>query len=333
MHVRTCILILALMGAAMTHADYAPPGMWTNDNWFAKSGDTYHAFYLQVPTCIGEGNRWTIGAKLTQIGHATSTDLRHWTDQGPVIVPIRGTWVEALATGSVARFGDRWWMVFTVNGGKPGVGLAVSDDLMQWQLVGDGPVIPNGVYEGTWQGRPLKWRPCADPYLYPEPIDGQMVIVINAKAEGAPAATSGCLGTWRSHDLKTWEPGPVLLYPEMIDRLETPQLWTHGGRWYLYFGAAHDQAEIAPKWQADVPAEIRTHRRVNCLYMADRWDGEYRPIPGQWWLDRLPNGQGSYIHKVLAGPDGRDVLITTSNMKVSPPFEVVYGEDGGITLR
>lgn len=312
---------------------FAPPGMWTNDNWFAKSGDTYHVFYLQVPRCIGIANRWTIGGRLAQVGHATSTDLIHWTDQGPVIVPVPGSWVQALATGSVAPFGGKWYMVFTINAGQPGVGLAVSDDLMTWELVGEGPVAPSREYVGTWQGQPLKWRPCADPYLYPEPLDGWMVLVINAQVVGAPLAESGCLATLRSRDLRTWEPGPVLLYPQTIERLETPQFWTHGGRWYLYFGAAHDQAEISTRWQAEVPDAIRTHRRVNCLYLADRWDGLYRPQPGQWWLDRLPDGGGGYIHKVLAGPDGSDVLLTTRDMRVSPPYRVRYAADGSVTLE
>jgi len=315
-------------------ADFAPPGMWTNDNWFAQDGDTYHAFYLQVPACIGDRNNWPHRALLNQVGHATSKDLVHWTDQGPVIVPIPGTWIQALATGSVARFEGKWWMVFTVNQGKPGVGLAVSEDLMTWKLVGDGPIIPTAVYSGTWQGAPLKWWPCADPYLYPEPIDGWMVMVVNAKVEGAPADSSGCLATWRSRDLKTWEPGPVLLYPQSIDRLETPQLWQHGSRWYLYFGAAHDQKEISARWQAEAPEEIKTRRRVNCLYMADRWDGDYQPSPGTWWLDKLPGGAWGYIHKVLPGPEGHDALLTTTgDLRLSRPYEVVYGEDGGVTLK
>ncbi len=287
-----------------------------------------------MPRCIGDENCWKLRGGLQWIGHATSTDLVNWTDQGPVIVPIRGTWIESLATGSVASAEGKWWMVFTVGAGKPGVGLAVSDDLMTWRVVGDGPVAPTAEYTGLWQGQPLRWWPCADPYLYPEPIDGWWVIVINAQVTGAEPGSNGCLATLRSRDLRTWEPGPVLLYPQTIERLETPQLWRHGAYWYLYFGAAHDQEQISPRWQAEVPVEIRDRRRVNCLYMADRWDGPYRPIPGRWWLDELPGGGGGYIHKVLPDPEGTDVLLTTTGqLRLSRPYEVVYGEDGGVTLR
>jgi len=334
----TLLLVFTFVGGgtmlqAAPPRGFAPPGMWTNDNWFAQSGDTYHVFYLQAPRCIGIENRWTTGARLAQIGHATSHDLANWTDQGPVVVPVPGSWIEALATGSVARFQGKWYMVFTVNAGKPGVALAESDDLMTWKLVGDGPVAPRQEYTGVWQGQPLQWRPCADPYLYPEPLEGWMTLVINAQVVGAPVAESGCLATLRSRDLRTWEPGPVLLYPQSIERLETPQLWSHGDRWYLYFGAAHDQPAISTRWQATVPEALKTHRRVNCFYLADRWDGPYRPLPGQWWLDQLAPDCWGYIHKVLRGPDGHDVMITTADMRVSPAYRVVYGADGSLRVE
>lgn len=311
---------------------FAPPGMWTNDNWFAEAAGVYHAFYLQVPTCMGDPNDWGRRALLAQVGHATSRDLWHWADCGPVIVPIPGTWLSSLATGSVATHAGKWWMVFTARGRPAGVGLAVSEDLMTWRLVGDRPVVLSQEFEGAWGEGVLRWRPLADPYLYPEPIEGWFYLVINAQAVGVPVNEAGCLATLRSRDLLAWEAGPVLAYPRSIERLETPQLWTRGGRWYLYFGAAHDQPEMAAAWRTGVPAEIRDRRRVNCLYTARSFAGPYAPAPGTWWLDRFPDGRGGYIHKVLRGPDGQDVMITTTDAKLSHPYPVVYGDDGSVSL-
>jgi hypothetical protein len=76
--------------------------MWTNGNWFPRDGDTCHVLYLQVRRCIGDGNCWKLRGGQQWIGRATSTDLPTCTDQGPVIVPIRGTRIESLAMGSVA---------------------------------------------------------------------------------------------------------------------------------------------------------------------------------------------------------------------------------------
>ena len=44
---------------------WLPPGMWTNDNWFARDGETYHAFYLMVPRCMGNANDWGLRGRLT----------------------------------------------------------------------------------------------------------------------------------------------------------------------------------------------------------------------------------------------------------------------------
>lgn len=311
---------------------FAPPGMLTNDNWFAKSGDTYHAFYLQVPACLGEPGDWSVRAGWQHVGHATSQDLVHWTDHGPVLAAVRGTWNDdSIMTGSVVSSGGRWWMAFTAAGKAHGMGLAVSEDLMTWKKAGDGPVIPFGKpFEATWQGQPLKWVGCADPYLCPEPIDGWYYVVLNAQVVGAPLNQSGCLTTMRSRDLLTWEPDRVLLQPRWFERLETPQLWNRGSRWYLYFGGAHDHEIPEEYLQAVLPEVAKLGRRVNCVFIADAFGGPYRPV-GKWWVN-LPDGRGSYIHKVFPGPNGRDVLLTTTSARISRPYPVSYAEDGSLTL-
>lgn len=305
---------------------FRPPGMVTNDNWFAQSGDTFHAFYLQRPAGAGEA---AVGHP--NVGHATSTDLWHWVDHGPALVPLRGTWNDlSIATGSVARHEGRWWMVFTGRGSRfSGVGLAVSDDLYRWEPVGDGPVVPCGqAFDGVWQGEALQWVFLADPYLYPEPVDGWMYMALNSRVLGAPLVESGCVTLMRSRDLRSWEPAAVLSYPRWFERMETPQLWQHDGHWYLYFGGAHD-AGVPGSFTA-VAGVTGKVARGNYVFHADRLDGPYTPR-GQWRLT-LPDPRWWYIAKVLPGPGGREVLIATMQEGISPPFLVSYAEDGSLIV-
>ena len=307
---------------------YAPPGMWAWDFWFIQHQGTYHAFHLQAAKCLGEprlmhGNQ--------HVGHASSTDLLRWTYHGPAAVPILGTWNDrSIATGSCVAHDGNWWMVFTGVGSKVcGIGLAVSPDLMEWRKVGDGPVVLLGQrFEGRWKGERVEWTGLADPYVFPEPVDGWFHMVINSRVAGVPIHESGCLTTMRSRDLVTWEPHAVLAWPRWFERLETPQLWPHGGSWYLYFGGAHD-APMPEEYRNTLPAGIGS--RGNYVFRSDRLEGPFEPV-GQWRLE-LPRGEWGYIAKVLTGPDGRDVmLLTGSDQALSRPYPVTYLPDGSVRL-
>lgn len=323
----------ALLASAATPPSlFHPPGMWIHDNWFAKAGDTYHAFYLQTPMAIGNVNDWQARHALQQIGHATSRDLIHWTQHGPVVVPLPGTWRSAIATGSVTAHASKWWMAFSATGAKDSVvGLAVSDDLMTWKVMDDGPIVTRQPFDATWQGRHVRWRALADPYLYPEPVEGWHYMLLNAQVVDVPLNAAGCIGVLRSRDLRVWESVGVFAFPKWCERPETPCLWHHGGRWYLYFGAAHDQPELPDKWRTDVPDELKKKRRVNCIFAADRFQGPYQPT-GKWWLDKLPDGRSGYIHKVLVGPNNQEVLLTSTDWKMSLPYPVSYAPDGSVIL-
>jgi len=305
---------------------YHPPGMRVWDFWFARADDAYHAFYLQQPA--GEGE--FVG--YPQVGHAASTDLVHWADQGPALTALRNTWNDvAIATGSTVSHAGKWWMVFTGwSTTDGGVGLAVSDDLMRWRKVGDAPIVPSSRrFDATWEGRPLQWRIFADPYVYPEPIDGWFYMVINAGVLDAPLAQRGCIATLRSRDLLTWEPSGIIAYPEWFERMETPQLWQRNGRWYLYFGGAHDSG--VPEAFTAVTGVTGQVVRGDYVFTAERFEGPYLPT-GKWRLEVPTGGRYSYIVKVLPGPDGQDALLTAQEGKLSPPYRVTYAADGSLVI-
>lgn len=312
--------LASVAGAQPDTTLYQPKGQLSWDYWFARDGATYHAFYLQAP--IGTPAMWGSST----VGMATSIDLKRWEEYGEVLGPNpKGQWNDAgIATGSVWRSGDRWQMVFTAIGRDPGIGLARSADLRHWEKVG--PVrfhtrpftVPHSSYwqsHGYAEGRNLSYTILADCYVLPEPVGGYHYMVTNAVIDGEPPDKRGCTALLRTHDGMDWEDCGIVAAPGEYDRLETPQLWRHGKRWYLYFGAARENPVY----------------RANCLFTADQMSGPFLPAPGGGLA--LPDGQGYYIAKVVKATGGGDVLMACIGPgRLSQPYPITYNRDGSIAL-
>lgn len=313
------------------HVLFRPPGLGTCDVWFAIDKGIYYAFFLQFP----EFARGSIAAGFPHVGLATSSDLRSWQYHGPVLVALDKTWNDrSIATGSTVAYDGKWWMVYSARSStKSGIGLAKSDDLLHWEKVGDGPVVPFGPrLDGEWQGKGVKWYAIADPYILPEPIDGWYYAILNAGIDGQPGNARGCIAAMRSKDIEHWEPWRVLSWPGWFDRMETPQIWERNGHWYLYFGAAHDSGTNETfVEQSGLPKERALRKRDNFVFTADTFAGPYNP-QGTWWMD-LPDKRHGYIMKVIRDPNGSDVMITTTQGCISDPYPVTYTEDGSLILH
>ncbi len=299
------------------HVPFRPSGKNAWDFWFAQDGDTVHAFYLEYPDATvlpdqsgRHGNQW--------IGHAVSTDLWHWRELPPALEPGKGAWrTLGLATGSVVRDGEFWYKLFTCRGmDRSGLGLARSPDLANWEKLGDGPVIRAGAtFPFAWEGKTVHLRPLADPYVLPEPRDGWWLMICNSHVLDSPENERGATGMWRSRDLRQWEPHRVIAWPRTFERMETSQIWEHGGRWYLYFGGVHTR-----------------HGNANYVYLADSRDGVYTERP--WSRLNLPDGGYFYIGKRLPVPGGGDVFLAgQSYSSLSAPYPIVYAEDGALSLE
>jgi beta-fructofuranosidase len=85
----------------------ALPEYWIWDFWFADDGERHHVFFLRAPKSIGDPQQRHWNAS---IGHAVSTDLRHWQPQPaaleaapPPAFDDGATW-----TGCVVRHAKRW---------------------------------------------------------------------------------------------------------------------------------------------------------------------------------------------------------------------------------
>jgi hypothetical protein len=303
---------------------YHSAGQDSWDFWYAKRGNTFYSFYLQCPQNAPQ----RFGP--STVGLATSPDLIHWTEYGEVLrANPPGMWNDAwVATGSVWWQVDHWRMLFTgqTYTGTRGLGLATSPDLMHWTRVGNKPVmmnyepfvVPTSPYwqsRGFVAGTPLVHTLLADPYVYPEPIDGKLYMVGNSIFDLEPMTTRGCISLWRSDDGLVWNEVGIVSAEHIYDENEAPKIWKHGDRWYLVFGAARAQ----PMYRATL------------VFTAPTIYGPFEPSPSPQLF--LPDTPGwFYVAKVETNAYGQDILLGDVGGTLSHPYSILYEPDGSLTL-
>ena len=279
---------------------FRPKGHNAWDFGFAKTGDTYHAFFLEYPDKDAmpdqsrrHGGQW--------VGHAVSKDLLHWEERAVALkeAPARG-----IATGSCVRDGGRWAMLVTYQGFT----LAESDDLEHWRWKAKAHFPAE--LKAEWKDEVLGFRMLADPFVYPEKIDGWWYAAINSQIVGAPKETSGAQVLMRSRDFLQWETHRVICYPQCFERIETAQFWEKNGKWYLHFGGAGGKGG--------------SH-----VYVADRFDGPYEERP--WSRMELPCVGSFYLGKRVVASDGTDVFLAGQGYAgLSLPIRMAYLSDGTV---
>ncbi|MBI5802305.1 MAG: hypothetical protein HZA92_16465 [Verrucomicrobia bacterium] len=284
---------------------FQPKGKNVWDFWFIRQDDLYHAFYLEYPDKEVQPDQSQRHSR-QWVGHAVSKDLLHWDERATALseAPQRG-----IATGNCVRDGDKWFMLLTYQGFT----LAESNDLDHWKWKGKAEFPAR--MEADWLGKPLAFRPGADPYIYPEKIGGWWYATFNSGIAGAPANKAGAQVMMRSRDLVKWEPHKVLAYPERFERTETAQFWEHSGRWYLQFGGVAGDKQPLDTY----------------IYIAERFDGPYKEE--SWSRVKLPGIRHFYLGKRLVAVNGGDVFVVCQNFAaLSQPFRMTYGVDGAVSF-
>jgi beta-fructofuranosidase len=292
-----------------------PKDMLVNDFWFLldKENHTYHAFYLQYPTPGPNRNPW--------IGHAVSKDLWKWSTVKDALTPELGTFNDkSIVTGSAVKGDDdKWYMWVTALGSQENnLVMAVSDDLIQWKKVAETKIRSgkNGKrFSAPWDGRYDEGYIVADPYIYPEKIDGFYWMHANSYMVNAPAKEqSGGVLLFKSKDLREWTADRWISYTGQFERSETTQTWEHNGRWYLYTGGIHGDG-----------------KRINHILVADSFYGPYEMKA--WSEIKLPDNKRFYIGKVVKAFDGKEYFMAGEDFKgLSHPYPVRYAEDGRMYL-
>jgi beta-fructofuranosidase len=267
----------------------------------------YHLFHLQAPRTPENPE---LRHNAARIGHAVSTDLLNWRDEGEVLAPGKsGEWDDlSVWTGSVIRHGDVYCMLYTARswadqGAIQRIGLAQSDDLFHWEKHPKNPLMEaDARYYEKFDDSGFMWESWRDPYLYYNSVDRQYYAFITARESEGELDERGCVGAARSSDLVGWEVLPPVCRPRKFADMEVPQLFEHGGRSYMLFSTN-------PFWYAEsYRSEIDFEPWEGDHYMvADSPLGEYR-IVGDGILSR--DNAHAYASKIVPGPSGDPVLLS-----------------------
>jgi beta-fructofuranosidase len=212
-----------------------------------KVGDTYHLFHLVLPNHAF-------------IAHATSKDGLNWTRvKNAVFVGDPGEWDDDMlwtmhVTPDPHQPG-RWRMFYTglcrkESGRVQRVGLAVSDDLYNWQKVNDPwPVSVSGPHYEHSLDEGRHWVSFRDPYY--ARVNGDGWLLVAARTAQGPINRRGCVYLAKETTPGRFEAQPPLLTPRQYDDVEVPAIVSFHGRWYV-IGSIREDTKVH-YWRADAP--------------------------------------------------------------------------------
>ncbi|MEO7017374.1 MAG: glycosyl hydrolase family 32 [Leifsonia sp.] len=190
---------------------------WVWDFWIADDGDRYHLFFLKASRALLDPDRrhWR-----ATIGHATSTDLRTWTEHTDAVIPDDSPAFDDLATwtGSVVRDVNGMWRMFYTAVSRAEGGLnqrissVVSDDLFTWRREPDRQILePDPRWYETAEAREWPDQAWRDPWVFRDHDDWHMLIT--ARSNVGDPDNRGVIGHATSPDLTHWTVQPPLSEP------------------------------------------------------------------------------------------------------------------------
>lgn len=308
---------------------------WVWDFWLADDGERHHLFYLHAPKALGNPD---LRHRHARIGHATSADLKDWTDHGlafdagtPGSFDGSATW-----TGSVVRAPDGLWIMFYTgsrflsadsNANIETIGIATSPDLFAWTKQ-PGPVCVADArwYEtlGTSSWPEEAWR---DPWVFWRQSDQLWHMLVTARGKDGTEPDRGVMAHATSPDLKSWTvQSPLSDTDTGFAHLEVFQLVRIDGRDHLVFCC--DSAKLVGP---------RTGQKGGV------WSLPVGEMPGKvdFRAARLLVDERLYAGRIAIDRAGMPWLLAFNNASpdgafmggVSDPIGVMTGPDGHLVVK
>jgi len=286
---------------------FVSPAGWLNDpNGVGQWNGRYHLFYQHNPEAAVHRNiHW---------GHATSSDLVHWSDEPIALTPSAGPDADGCWSGVLVE--DRGTPTLVYSGHRDGVGqracLAVGDsDLRSWAKDPANPVIadlPDDLDIVEFRDHCV-WR-SGDEWL--------QLVGSGIRGKGGTALL------YRSQDLRSWQYGGPILVGDSNDK----DVWT-GSVWecvdlFTLGGPGHLNPDVLllSVWEGGL-----THYGV---YQTGRFDGLRFHLAEKHHLDYGLN----YFYAAQSFPDddGRRILFGWVQEGRPVPAQVRAGWSGVMSL-
>lgn len=315
--------------------DYRPDGISMWDTWYILHEGVVHMFHLQ--NLSKDSQRPAEDAFC--MGHATSTDLLHWTEQPYAFCPNPDDPRDDLTawSGCVHTDGNgKFYFYYTMrgsdaNGYSQRIGLMLSDDLYTWTRYKNNPIIiPDPRYYLSYETMlPKSTVDCRDMVVVNAPDGNGYVGIFAARVPGREQAQTSVFGAARSQDLIHWEQLPPAFAPEKYADIEFPDVYYLDGRWYLTCLTGNRYGNRGTFSDPTV--------RYGTIYaVADRPEGPYHEIEGD---NVLIGGQvySGYSCRSLLLDGERHTLYTEMvppgyAETVSPPMLTKALPDGRLRL-
>ena len=280
--------------------------MW--DSWFYRHDGQIHIFYLQARPPDDPAKKHE---DRVSIGHAVTDDFVHYTELPTALEPGDGSAWDSLAlwTGSVIEIGGKYYMVYTGRKNRESerwiqrIGLAISDDLINWTKWKYNPVLEaRGRYDmnnGTNAlGKIGAWR---DPFVFRDGKSGNYYMTISARLKGRETEYNACVAIAQMGMMPDlWDVMHPIFSPGIYDEIECTQIIQYRGYNYLFFSTR------ATNYKLSFAKKRGSHSGLHCYYSNKLLKG-YKPVNGNGVV--CDNGEKMYDIRLIEDRDNEFVAV------------------------
>ncbi|MBK8503260.1 MAG: glycosyl hydrolase family 32 [Saprospiraceae bacterium] len=291
----------------------------------------YHLFHLIIPNH-------------DYIAHAISNDGITWKRvNNALFVGHPGAWDDdMLWTMHTALYHSKFHLFYTGlslrdKGCMQRIGIAVSDDLMDWTKVNDErfPAQSQAPHYEDMQNNPRQWLSFRDPFFYNE--GERQFLLVCARAADGPLSRRGCVAVLELLDDKIISRSPIL-YPRMYDDVECPCLFKIENNYYL-LGSIREDIKVRYWFCNEIFGEYHSFHS-DVLLPRGNYAARVVRDNGHWLIYNFYFMGSVHIKRVLPPPkqletdrDGRliltsyyrwkEMILSSLSQAVFPPIKML----------